>query len=92
VLVNDLQGLGLKVELLADNEIVDAEEVLAQNIKEEAKTATPAAEGPSVLDQAIITDEVVANDLAIADDAGMSLMDTENEIEDLENRTIEEEA
>jgi DNA-directed RNA polymerase subunit beta len=92
VLVKELQGLGLKVDLLADNEIVDAEEVLAQNIKEEAKTATPAAEGPSVLDQAIITDEVVANDLAIADDAGMSLMDTENEIEDLENRTIEEEA
>jgi DNA-directed RNA polymerase subunit beta len=92
VLVKELQGLGLKVDLLANNEIVDAEEVLAQNIKEEAKTAAPAAAGPSTLDETIITDEVVANDLAIADDAGMSLMDTENEVEDLENRTIEEEA
>jgi DNA-directed RNA polymerase subunit beta len=92
VLVKELQGLGLKVDLLADNEVVDAEEVLAQNIKEEAKTAAPAAEGPSTLDEAVITDDVVANDLAIADDAGMSLMDVENETEELENRTIEEEA
>jgi DNA-directed RNA polymerase subunit beta len=92
VLVKELQGLGLKVDLLANNEIVDAEEVLAQNIKEEAKAATPVTSGPSALDEAAITDDVVANDLAIADDAGMTLMDTENETEDLENRTIEEEA
>jgi DNA-directed RNA polymerase subunit beta len=92
VLVKELQGLGLKVDLLADNEVVDAEEVLAQNIKEEAKAPTPVVEGPSTLDEAVITEEVVANDLAIADDAGMSLTDTETEIEELENRTIEEEA
>jgi len=92
VLVKELQGLGLKVDLLANNEIVDAEEVLAQNIKEEAKAAAPASSGPSTLNEAAITDEVVANDLAIADDFFNDPTDTENEIEDLENRTIEEEA
>jgi DNA-directed RNA polymerase subunit beta len=92
VLVKELQGLGLKVDLLADNEIVDAEEVLAQNIKEEAKTATPAASPPSPMDDAVITDDVVANDLAIADDSGISLIDAETEMQDLDNRTIEEEA
>jgi DNA-directed RNA polymerase subunit beta len=92
VLVKELQGLGLKVDLLADNEIVDAEEVLAQNIKEEAKTATPAASPPSPMDDAVITDDVVAYDLAIADDSGISLIDAETEMQDLDNRTIEEEA
>ncbi len=38
VLVKELQGLGLKVDLLtADNKVIDAEEILARNIKDEAK-------------------------------------------------------
>jgi DNA-directed RNA polymerase subunit beta len=36
VLVKELQGLGLKVDLVASDEIVDAEAVLATNIHEEA--------------------------------------------------------
>jgi DNA-directed RNA polymerase subunit beta len=91
VLVKELQGLGLKVDLLADNKIVDAEQVLAQNIKEEAKSmpspetvATPSVE---------INEEALAEDmLNITDDAGVSVTDTENETTDLENQTIEEEA
>jgi DNA-directed RNA polymerase subunit beta len=37
VLVKELQGLGLKVDLIQSNEVVDAEAVLATNIKEEAE-------------------------------------------------------
>ena len=37
VLVKELQGLSLKVELQTENETVDAEKVLAQNIKDEAR-------------------------------------------------------
>jgi hypothetical protein len=44
------------------------------------------------MDDAVITDDVVANDLAIADDSGISLIDAETEMQDLDNRTIEEEA
>lgn len=36
VLVKELQGLGLKVDLVAESKVVDAEEVLATNIRDEA--------------------------------------------------------
>jgi DNA-directed RNA polymerase subunit beta len=36
VLVKELQGLGLKVDLITSNKVVDAEEILAENIKGEA--------------------------------------------------------
>lgn len=36
VLVKELQGLGLKVDLIESDHVVDAEEVLAENIKTEA--------------------------------------------------------
>jgi hypothetical protein len=37
VLVKELQGLGLKVDLIVSDNVVDAEEVLAENIKGEAE-------------------------------------------------------
>ena len=37
VLVKELQGLGLKVDLIQSDKVVDAEEVLAENIKDEAE-------------------------------------------------------
>lgn len=37
VLVKELQGLGLKVDLIASDKAVDAEAILAENIKDEAK-------------------------------------------------------
>ncbi len=36
VLVKELQGLGLKVDLIVSDEVIDAEAVLAENIKDEA--------------------------------------------------------
>lgn len=36
VLVKELQGLGLKVDLVTSDAVIDAEEVLAENIKDEA--------------------------------------------------------
>lgn len=38
VLVKELQGLGLKVDLIESDKIIDAEEVLAENIKGEAES------------------------------------------------------
>lgn len=37
VLVKELQGLGLKVDLLSSDKVVDAEQILAENIKAEAR-------------------------------------------------------
>lgn len=36
VLVKELQGLSLKVDLMSSNEVIDAENILAENIKDEA--------------------------------------------------------
>jgi DNA-directed RNA polymerase subunit beta len=92
VLVKELQGLGLKVDLLADNEIVDAEHVLAQNIKEEAKSLPESTNEPAAPDAALLEESVAEDMLNISDDSGISVTDVEGEIEDLENQTIEEEA
>jgi DNA-directed RNA polymerase subunit beta len=92
VLVKELQGLGLKVDLLADNQIIDAEQVLAQNIKEEAKTMPEPATQPAPMTQQMLEDVVTEEMLQITDDAGVSLTDTDDEVQQLENQTIEEEA
>jgi DNA-directed RNA polymerase subunit beta len=92
VLVKELQGLGLKVDLLAHDEIIDAEQVLAQNIHEEAKSPVTLPSGGGTLDDTVIPDESVANDIALADDAGISVTETDHETDDLENQAIEEEA
>ncbi len=52
VLVKELQGLGLKVDLISSNQVIDAEEVLAENIKDEAAAPSsvdvPAPEASNV--------------------------------------------
>jgi DNA-directed RNA polymerase subunit beta len=81
VLVKELQGLGLKVDLLANDQIVDAEEVLAQNIKEEAKaipSATPstttADDSSGIIDEAELTEELAM----MGDNAGVEVQDSED--------------
>ncbi len=60
VLVKELQGLGLKVDLVASDAIVDAEAVLAENIKDESK-AIPEVEVPAPL----------ASDVDVTEDASV---------------------
>jgi DNA-directed RNA polymerase subunit beta len=64
VLVKELQGLGLKVDLLAEGKVVDAEAVLAANIKDEAKH-TPTIEPPkTTVDNADVTESAVADEFS----------------------------
>jgi DNA-directed RNA polymerase subunit beta len=58
VLVKELQGLGLRVDLVENREIIDAEEVLASTIKAEA--AAPVT---------VTADDVKPLDVAAADEA-----------------------
>ena len=60
VLVKELQGLGLKVDLLAEGEVVDAEKILAENVKDEAKHA-PTVDLPD--DSSLSTTDVSADDV-----------------------------
>ena len=65
VLVKELQGLSLKVDLIKSDAVVDAEEVLAENIKDEAEhlpevdVPAPSASDIDVTDDAAVDEFVV---------------------------------
>jgi DNA-directed RNA polymerase subunit beta len=69
VLVKELQGLGLKVDLLAENQEIDAEKVLAENIKDEASHAPTLPSAPADDSAATVT---VAEDISEEDLASMT--------------------
>lgn len=65
VLVKELQGLGLKVDLFSASKVVDAEEVLAENIKDEAShLADVDVPAPEVSD-VDVTQDVVEDEFMI---------------------------
>ncbi|MDQ5972296.1 MAG: DNA-directed polymerase subunit beta [Patescibacteria group bacterium] len=70
VLVKELQGLGLKVDLVHSDAVIDAETVLAENVKDEAKHM-PEVEvpAPSISDVDVSQDMVseVADDFVLMD-------------------------
>jgi DNA-directed RNA polymerase subunit beta len=61
VLVKELQGLGLKVDLVTSNKVVDAEEVLATNIRDEA-SHLPEVEVPAPMVSTVDVSEDAAVD------------------------------
>jgi DNA-directed RNA polymerase subunit beta len=96
VLVKELQGLGLKVDLVTQSEVVDAEAVLASNIHQEA---THPADIPvpepaisdidvseeEIVDEAFLTDE---NAGLTDDDAAMVTATSDDDVNDIQ---VEEE-
>lgn len=93
VLVKELQGLGLKVDLIKSDKVVDAEDVLAENIKDEAahqasiEVPAPQASDVDVTEDAIVDEFKVLeleDDLAGApvssdDDATVTANDDDDE-------------
>src|SRR3989344_1233349 len=68
VLVKELQGLSLKVDLLtADNKVIDAEEILARNIKDEAKHVPTLTNPDQSLQDADRLENPVADELALGE-------------------------
>jgi DNA-directed RNA polymerase subunit beta len=68
VLVKELQGLGLKVDLVHSNTVVDAEEVLATNIHEEATHPSEIAVPQAAISDIDVTEEsAVSDEFAIID-------------------------
>ena len=79
VLVKELQGLGLRVDLIDQREVIDAEEVLATTINEEAAslpTIDPASAGPAI-DVADEADHF--GDLDLGDGMSVKLSDDDDE-------------
>jgi len=67
VLVKELQGLGLKVDLVHSNTLVDAEEVLATNIHEEATHPADVDVPQAAISDVDVTEEAVTDEFAIVD-------------------------
>ncbi len=93
VLVKELQGLGLKVDLIEKagdkEEILDAEEILQSNIKDEA-------DHPSVIDvpEEAISDVDVTEDAKLGDDFAIVGVDDETEeviVDETEDAHVEHE-
>lgn len=76
VLVKELQGLGLKVDLVHSDIVVDAEEVLANNIHEEATHLSDVEVPQAAISDVDVTEEAAADEfsvvgLGIDDDAAL---------------------
>lgn len=87
VLVKELQGLGLKVDLIESDKIIDAEEVLAENIKGEAE-----AQSDVEVPQPEASNVDVTEDAAVDEFMVMELEDqipTEETIEVAETTLVE---
>jgi DNA-directed RNA polymerase subunit beta len=70
VLVKELQGLGLKVDLVHSDKVVDAEEVLATSIHEEAIHPAEVEVPQAAISDIDVTEESVSDDFSVvtADD------------------------
>ncbi len=67
VLVKELQGLGLKVDLVGEGKAIDAEDVLAQSVKEDAShLPTVDVPAPEISD-VDVTAETVGDEFSILD-------------------------
>jgi DNA-directed RNA polymerase subunit beta len=101
VLVKELQGLGLKVDLidLAADQTIDAEELLVEAVAQQAAASSPQA---MVLDDSAMTlpadDAVAGDDMLIVDANGNEIENESSELDeeeltmtdvDLENGTVE---
>jgi len=65
VLVKELQGLGLKVDLVHSDKLVDAEEVLATSIHEEATHPADIAVPQAEISDIDVSEEAVSEDFSI---------------------------
>ena len=93
VLVKELQGLGLKVDLMHSDSLVDAEDILAQNIKDEGSHQSD-IEVPQPLNSKIdLTEESVADEFVVMDDISDEVnVDTEALNEDEKLNVVEQDS
>jgi len=79
VLVKELQGLGLKVDLVHSNTVVDAEAVLASNIHEEANHPAEVEAPQSAISDVDVTEEASIDDFSVV---GIGIDDNDNVTDD----------
>jgi DNA-directed RNA polymerase subunit beta len=78
VLVKELQGLGLKVDLMHSDKLVDAENILAENIMDEALTQSEVEVPAPTSSDIDVTEDAAVDEFMVMDDVNS---DTPNEKE-----------
>lgn len=68
VLVKELQGLGLKVDLVHSDTVVDAEEVLATNVRDEAEHLAEVEVPAPLVSDVDVTEAALADEFTVLDD------------------------
>ena len=85
VLVKELQGLGLKVDLMHSEGLVDAENVLAMNIKDEGEHQSD-VDVPQPLNSDIdVTEDGTVDEFVVMDDVNSELPEETIEVESNDN-------
>lgn len=98
VLVKELQGLCLKIDLIASDKIIDAEEILAKNIKDEAEHQSVVLVPEPSISDIDLSAEPLENEFVVMelddnipattvisdddDDAALVVTEEENEVEE----------
>ena len=94
VLVKELQGLGLKVDLIDSDKVIDAESILATNISDEAThqsdvdVPAPTASDVDVTEDVVVDEFMVMED--VSDDLDLAGVTADEGDEPMEIETIEE--
>jgi len=94
VLVKELQGLGLKVDLVQSDQVVDAEHVLATNVREEGENQSqvsvpaPLASDVDVTENAEVDEYMVMED--VSDDMAGVVASTDDDTTDDNDENNEE--
>lgn len=83
VLVKELQGLGLKVDLVTSNKVIDAEEVLATNIRDEASNLSEVEVPTPVIGDIDVTEDGAVDEFMTMEDEISDDMTPEGTDEDL---------
>jgi DNA-directed RNA polymerase subunit beta len=65
VLVKELQGLGLKIDLVASDQIIDAETILAETVKEEGEAPAEVEAPTSSISDVDVTETAVAEEFVV---------------------------
>jgi len=84
VLVKELQGLGLKVDLMTSDEVIDAESVLASNIRDEGEHQAEIEVPEPVISEVDVTEEEPSPD----EDFGVAAADEEINETELPDETL----
>ncbi|MEK7152935.1 MAG: hypothetical protein AAB834_03245, partial [Patescibacteria group bacterium] len=91
VLVKELQGLGLKVDLVDSGKVVDAESVLATNIRDEAEHQSELDVPVPLVSEVDVTEDAAVDEFMVMENMSEDLVSGAATIQDDDDDIVDEE-